>query len=348
MPLYDYLYVDRAKVVSLYSQLVGGVVESMESNSEQSNSADNKRNYNFRVFEHNAGGTDVDKKSRKEVIKPHHSILLELEAALQSNGYMLEFGSKYNRSLRDTETRKLLELSPCIKVSGRAVIEDYERIKGVAQVFPDLLAFINKSIESSNKETPAYKELQTQLSQLQTQLRNEKDRDKKKKYEELLKTTKHQVETMISTFGTVKGVDQWVLDGLKKWIDSLLPGIINLRIYPDMNRPDEHIFGQLKRECFEESDSTSFHFTHGSFPTGELSVVGLVTSVPAKDGEAFQPLAELQTNSASSQESFENGFRSVFRGFDGLEQLIRTSRYPRVIVQPLVVYRTLQRVDVAI
>jgi len=66
MTLYDYIYVDLEKVISLYSQLTGGVVELRESNKERVHSADNKRNYDFKVFKHDAGGTEQDKSGLKE------------------------------------------------------------------------------------------------------------------------------------------------------------------------------------------------------------------------------------------------------------------------------------------
>ena len=61
MNLYDYIYVDLGKVISLYSQMTGGVVEIVERSTERSRSSDNKRNYDFKVFRHDAGGTDIDK-----------------------------------------------------------------------------------------------------------------------------------------------------------------------------------------------------------------------------------------------------------------------------------------------
>jgi hypothetical protein len=54
--LYDYIYVDFEKAISLYSQLTGGVVELRETQTEKGIAADNKRNYNFKVFKHDAGG----------------------------------------------------------------------------------------------------------------------------------------------------------------------------------------------------------------------------------------------------------------------------------------------------
>ena len=44
MPLYDYLYVDLPKVISLYSQITGGIAESREATKELARSVDNKRN----------------------------------------------------------------------------------------------------------------------------------------------------------------------------------------------------------------------------------------------------------------------------------------------------------------
>ena len=90
MNLYDYIYVDLDKAISLYSQLTGGVVELRETQSEKSSSADNKRNYDFKVFKHDAGGTTHDREQDTTTIKPHHALLQELESELMSSGYLLD------------------------------------------------------------------------------------------------------------------------------------------------------------------------------------------------------------------------------------------------------------------
>ena len=97
MPLYDYLYVDLPKVISIYSQITGGIVESRETTREHARSADNKRNYDFKVFRHDAGGTTNDKNGVKEVIKPHHSLLAELESELIAQGYLLDLTTESPR-----------------------------------------------------------------------------------------------------------------------------------------------------------------------------------------------------------------------------------------------------------
>ena len=48
-------------------------------------------------------------------------------------------------------------------------------------------------------------------------------------------------------------------------------------------------------------------------------MIGIVTSVPAEEGERFRPLAEFEKSELADHESVERGFRGVFRGFDGFE-----------------------------
>lgn len=343
MPLYDYLYVDLPKVISLYSQITGGVVESRETTLEHARSTDNKRNYDFKVFRHDAGGTENNKNGVKEFIKPHHSLLAELENELAAQGYLLDITKQIsNPSLRDPELRALLSTSLCIKVTGRAVIENYERIKGVASAFPEVVKLINRSIESVAKDTPEYKQLQEQLNVLAEQVKEEKDRNTKAAKELQLKNVRAKLSQMVTSAASVGAVDQWILDGLKTWVDTFLPGIVNLRLYPSLEHPDEQFFGHLKREHFEDRDQGSFHFTYGSVPTEPISLIGIVTSIPKEIEDDFKPLAEFAREGLANAESVESAFRGVFRGFDGMEQMIRTCRFPRVLVQPLIVYRSVE------
>lgn len=343
MTLYDYIYVDLEKVVSLYSQLTGGVVELRESNRERVYSADNKRKYDFKVFKHDAGGTDEDKTGVKEVIKPHHAVLTALEQELTDNGYLIDLTNPLTmRSLRDLEFRQQLKNALCLKVRGRAVVEDYERIKSIAQGFPEVAQLINRSKEANLKETPQFLEIQAQIEQLERDIEQTKERNVRNTKQQELKTFKKSLNNLLINATNIGVVDQWVLDGLKTWIDTFLPGIVNLRIYPSSDRPDEHIFGHLKKDCFEDTDTNSFHFTYGSVPTEHLTMIGIVTSVPDESGDNFNPLIEFNKDSVTEYESVENGFRGVFRGFDGMERTIRTCRFPRVLVHPITVYRSVE------
>lgn len=343
MPLYDYLYVDLPKVISLYSQLTGGVVESRETTHEHGRTADNKRAYDFKVFRHDAGGTANDTSGTRELVKPHHAVLAELEVELTRQGYLLDLNAgNSERSLRDSALRQMLASTLCIKVTGRAVIEDYERMKGISKDFPEIAKLVNKSIESNLKDSPEYQGAMADIQALSIEIRQEKDRNRRAQKEERLRQIKRQIDDTLGSVSKVGVVDQWVLDGFRTWVDAFIPGIINLRLYPSMQRLDEQVFGHLKREYFEDPSTNSFHFTYGTVPTEQLTMIGIVTAIPTESPDSFDPLAEFQREGLQDNESVESAFRGLFRGFGGLEQMVRTSRYPRVLVQPVVVYRSVK------
>jgi hypothetical protein len=153
--LFDYLYVDLDKVISLYSQLTGGVVELRETQSGKGSTSDNKRKYDFKVFKHDAGGTTQDSEQDKTTIKPYHALLQELEAELSTSGYLLDLSNfDEGKTLKDIGLRATLKNALCIKCTGRIVIEDYERIKKIGQDFPEIVKLINRSHADSLKDTP--------------------------------------------------------------------------------------------------------------------------------------------------------------------------------------------------
>lgn len=340
MALYDFIYIDLEKIISIYSQMTGGVVEVLERSTEISRSADNKRNYDFKVFKHDAGGTANDKNSMKAVVKPHHALLAETEDALAANGYLVDLTNpEVARSFRDRNFRMQLKETFCVKVRGRAVFEDYERMKSIAADFPEVVKFINKSGEAVLHSSPEYGQLKSALDSAEKNLKLITDRNERNREGQRISGLRADLARLISAASKVGIVDPWVLDGVKTWIDAFLPGIVNFRVYPNLDLPDEHVFGHLKKRFFEDTEFGALHFTYGSFPTENLTMVGVVTSVPPEDGETFRPLAEFDRSDLGADESIESAFRGVFRGFDGIEAMVRTARFPRILVQPLTVYR---------
>lgn len=336
MNLYDYLYVDLEKSISLYSQLTGGVVELKETQTEKGFTANNKRNYDFKVFKHDAGGSEQGKEQDKSIIKPHHALLQELEQELLSSGYLLDLSTLKDKqqTLKSEEIRSILKNTLCVKCTGRIVIEDYERMNKIGLDFPEIVKLINHSHAESLKSTDEYKSIVEQIETLKNVKGNQKSKSKQAATE-----LQQQLNQLIQSSVAVDTVPKWILDGMKTWIDAFLPNITNIRIYPFTEEPDEHLFGNLEQSNFSVKDSTAFHYTYGSFPTEEFTVLGVITSVPTVGGESFNPLQEFDKEELADDESVENGFRGMFRGFDGIEAMVRTCRYPRVLVHPILVYR---------
>lgn len=323
--LYDYLYVDLDKTISLYSQLTGGVVELRETQ------------YDFKVFKHGAGGTSQDKEQNKATIKPHHALLQELEQELTSSGYLLDLSDfDKGKSLKDSEVRDTLKNALCVKCTGRIVLEDYERMKKIGQDFPEIVKLINRSHADTIKATPEFQAIEQQIKELEN---TPGDRNKKAKAKREAKKLQTQIDDLIASSSAIDIVPQWILDGMKTWIDTFLPNITNIRVYPFADQIDEHLFGHLDSSNFSVADPTAFHFTYGSFPTEEFTMLGIITSVPLDEEENFIPLQEFDKKELADFEQVEKAFRGMFRGFGGIEAMVRTCRYPRVLVHPILVYR---------
>lgn len=334
--LYDYLYVDLEKVISLYSQLTGGVVELIETQLEKGSRFEHKGSLDFKLFKYGAGGTKEEKEQDKRTVKPHHALLQELERELSSSGCLLDLNElEDEKTLKDHEVRISIKKALCVKCTGRIVIEDYERIKNVGQAFPEVVKLINMSKIQALKETPEYQKVEAEIKELESVAgsKNQKSAAKRK-----AKELQEDLDEIIAD-SPLDGVPQWILDGLVTWIDTFLPNITNIRVYPFFDKHDEHLFGHLDASNFTISDPTAFHFTYGSFPTEEFTMVGIITSVPLDEEEGFNPLQEFEKEELNDKESLENAFRGLFEGFEGLEAMIRTCRYPRILVHPILVYR---------
>jgi len=63
--------------------------------------------------------------------------------------------------------------------------------------------------------------------------------------------------------------------------------------------------------------------------------------LPPRIPSSFDPLQEfLDDPTLAASAGFEQGFRGVFAGMEGLEAKVRFSRYPNVTVHPIAVYRS--------
>ncbi|MCI5221923.1 MAG: hypothetical protein D3924_04445, partial [Candidatus Electrothrix sp. AR4] len=176
--LYDYLYVDTKKIISVYSQLTGEVVLAKDSTYETANYSDNKKKYDFKVFKQDTGNTTQDKQCVKEYIKPHHSLFRELEEELFTQGHMIDLSNKdMAGKIHDKKFRDKLKETFCIKVTGRCAIDHYDRMKKTSESFPNIATLINQSNKATIKSTDAYKELLEQIHIKESEIAKIKDRN---------------------------------------------------------------------------------------------------------------------------------------------------------------------------
>jgi len=82
-------------------------------------------------------------------------------------------------------------------------------------------------------------------------------------------------------------------------------------------------------------------YGYGTYPNRKLTLLGLITSVPAKGPPEFDVKANLEVGEETEDEraTVEKAFRNVFAQLDGMEAFSTFHRYPRIVVHPLAVYR---------
>ncbi len=342
----DFIYLDLEKVSSLFSQLSGGIVQTVEASSTTSANSKNLRNYDFKIFKHEAGGTGTSSQRLKETRVSHHEIYNDLEQKLFQNGYALTIGEDVTKEeILDGSAAQKFENTLCIKVSGNIVIEDYQRITRIAENYETVTRFINESILASLKESPELKDIFDRISKLEDEVKRMKNGPKKTLQKQELENQQQQIEEILLD-KLVGKVDEWIIEGFRTWVDVFLKDILNLRVYPFNNFPKFQVMSNLKRESFLEENTEVVHYLFGSKPTLKFTMLGVVTSVLREEEEPFNPMEEFYSDNldeeGNEQQAFANGFRSVFRGFDGLEAMIRTCRYPRIMVQPVAVYRSIK------
>ncbi len=342
----DFIYLDMDKVSSLYSQISGGIVQSFEVSSLSSENSKNLRNYDFKIFKHEAGGTDTESQGLKITRVSHHEVLNDLERNLFEQGYAAEIGIDVTEEAIDNGSAiDIFQHALCIKAEGNIVLEDYERITRIAESHGDITNFINHSVKLGLKESPEFKEMFEALDIIRQDIDEMKNGQQKNKKKAELKSHEEKIEGAIND-KLVGKVDSWVIDGLKTWVRVFLPDIFNIRLYPFPDMPNFHVMSNVKREFFLDENTESVHYLFGSKPTIRVTMLGVITSIPEKGKDEFDPMKEFddEENEKEGNEhlSVESGFRGVFRGFDGLEKMIRTCRYPRIMVQPIAIYRAIK------
>lgn len=335
------------KVSSLYSQLTGGIIQQAEFSSVTSGDSRNLRNYNFKIFKHDAGSIKSESQTLKESRVSHHDLYNDLEVQLFEAGYTAEIGKDVTKEqILSGDAQKIFSNILCIKTEGWAVLEDYDRLTRIAENYNEIVLLINKSIESSLKETAEYKIIHEKIESEEKYLKNIKNKGLRQKKKQELDGLKTAFNDLVKQKG-IDNIDEWIIDGMKKWINVFLPRIINFRLYPFDDLESFHILANLKREFFLDNDTESIHFLYGSKPTVKLSMLGIITSAPAKEERGFDPMSEfadveIGNENANEQKSIEKAFRGVFRGFDGFEEIVRTCRYPRLMVHPVAIYRSMK------
>jgi hypothetical protein len=228
---------------------------------------------------------------------------------------------------------------PYLMAGGTSVLEDYRQILARIESFNSIVALISRAGQETLKQSTEYRDLEGMLAAEKARVSAIKDRNARTIQKATVDATEAKLKALVKT--PPPGIDPWLVDGIKLWINTYGPSRLHLRIYPFLNCPSFHVLCNLKRDCFVDADLEHLLYGFGHRPNVPLEVFGVITSMPTKEEPSFDPLREFEeTESLGEREEFEKAFRGVFRGMDGMEAFMRFSRYPIVTVHPIAVYRS--------
>lgn len=345
--LRDFIYFDFAKAASIFSQIQGGFITGVETKVEEEKDQRKIRKYDLKVFKPEFGGVETEKRSLIESKILYHDLYAKVEEYLFEQNLAIDISQDVQSSNFDKAGfRETLSKKFYIRTEGWAVLEDYQRIKNIADKFKEVNEFIGKCVLSSLEQTPEYQALQSQIKDKKSEIKGLTDRNIRAKQEIILKTIEENLEKQKRKATTIGDLPDWLLKGTKNFIDAFMPNRTNLIIYPFGDYPQFHIIANLKRDCFVDTDLENILFAYGYRPNIKLAVFGLITSLPKETEDIFDPMKEFTAVSESGQReniSFEKGIRGLFSGFEGIERMVRFSRFPNITVYPIAVYRNIKK-----
>ncbi|ADB15369.1 hypothetical protein Psta_0683 [Pirellula staleyi DSM 6068] len=339
----DLLYLDFEKAASIWSQFEGGLREKVSISDDVGRGQKAAVSFGIpKVAEANLGVDYTGKRSVLESKILHHDVLNSVDNALTDAGLVVDLMTTLDhQESNPAAIREAICFHPYVKASGASVIEDYPRILGISEKFNEIVNFISECSMQSVKQSPEYKELQNNIETMRLQANGERDRNKRSVKTQQLKSMEATLQSL--TAPQILGVEKWLLNGIKLWINTFMASRINFRVYPFPSCPSFQVLCNLKRDCFVDQDPEHLLYGYGNRPNVPLTVFGLLTSIPDLSTEtAFDPMAEFQESADESAEqvAFERGFRAIFSAMDNLEAFMRYSRYPNVTVHPIAVYRS--------
>lgn len=334
----DLVYLDFEKASSIWSQFEGGLRESVTTSDDDSKGQKARVRFGIpKIAEANLGADYLQKRSTLETKVLHHDVLNRVDEELSNHDLVFDI----SQSLESTETspeiiRNAIGKFPYIKATGQCVFEDYPRIQAICKQFNDIMSFINKC----GGQSAGLIELEELIEEQIAEIRSTNNQKKKAAAKEGLKKLQSQLNSEIQK--NLSGqVDQWLLDGIILWIDTFMKNRINFRNYPLTCCPSFQILCNLKRDCFVDQDPEHLLYGYGSRPNVELTVFGLITSIPSEIDDRFDPMTEFEDETQlSDKQIFENAFRRMFSSTDDIEDFARYSRYPNITVHPIAIYRS--------
>lgn len=341
--LRDLIYFDVEKASSLLSQFKEGLPTEITESEEASGSATGRLSGSLGMIGGEIGGSNTSREGRVQKKILHHDILRRIEDLLFSHEFALDLNKAAEGTDVDGEVlRELIEGVGYVRAEGSVSIEDYNRLQQLAGRFEFIADFINRNNRYTLKQSEEYQKQKNKIEDLKSQIEEIDDRNERARMNKVVDSKEKKISQIIEGLSeTVEKPEEWILEGIRKWVDIFNPNQTHLRLSPFPSNQSIELISNLKEDCLFDDNKRHMIFSYGGRPNLDLTMIGLVTSVPSKKESSFSP-SELARDKKDDAEGFELAFKNMFGALDNLDSFSEFSNYPNIKVYPIAVYRKIE------
>ncbi len=334
----DFIYFDLAKAASMLSQVEGGVVAETETSRDKSEEDKSAWRFDIKVLQSELGGAESETRRTVEKRIAYHEIFGRLENTLSECGMVLNVNSTaLPGSISDGSVHEQVRSSACCRVTGWTYFEDFSRMCTILERFNSISRFV---VRCSALANPDFLEVQSQIEEVRIAIDTVTNKTDKARLRQQLSASERQIKAIEERLVNSLAADDDLLRGIREFIETFMPNRMSLIVYPFADSTSFQVGANLKRECFIDTDVDNLIYAYGTRPDLPLTVFGIPTSVPLRTDDRADPYSFSDgSDEADVQSGFEQGFRQVFKALEDLESLVRFSRFPRVTLYPIAVYR---------
>lgn len=313
----EIIYFDLDKAISLYSQLQDGLTTEESSSSSSHEKINPEIGLNVLGLKVGLNGEKLSELQSTQTKILHHNILNRLESNLAQAG-MLTLLSSFSTENSSQVFDQIKEAS-YVKASGPSTFENLRRLNKLMPEFNKTVDFLNMCKLSG---IPKMEELIAQG---------------------MSKESAHKtISNLKKSIGKdkVEKIDDKMLKGMSEFFKDYLEERIIFRVQPLMQERDFQVRAQLKDACFLADDQDHISFCYGLNPKVELTILGLITSLPSpqdNDSYGYQPCKNIGGDSGEMEEKL----RIFIEAFESLRGTVSFDRYPVVTVYPIAIYRSI-------
>jgi hypothetical protein len=161
----DLLYLDTAKAISLFSQIDEGIITQSQVSEEEAAGLNSSLGFDIKVFQAKIGSNLSGKENQTITRIPHHNLLNQLQSTIDNSDSFIDLDKLDEKALNVADLHQKLKDKIFVKATGWVNIEDYDRLKKIAERFNAISMFIQEcSVEGSD--------IKDQYDQLKKELKN--------------------------------------------------------------------------------------------------------------------------------------------------------------------------------